>query len=113
MDIKVYNASDEIDAQRILSILEDNNIKGYSRDSGPGGYMTVTSGFSVYGKDIFVDENDARQARELINIYGPEKDDGIADKEDVPWYHNSTIIARIILAFVVCMSAVWAVLELM
>lgn len=113
MDIKVYNASDEIDAERILSLLEDNNIKGYSHDSGLGGYMELTRGFSTYGKDIYVDESDSEQARALIKIYGPEKDDDLTDYGGVPWYNNKRIIARIILAAVVCMVAVCAAIELM
>lgn len=105
MDIKVYNASDEIDARRILSLFEDNNIKGYSRDSGPGGYMEITRGFSVYGKDIYVDEDDASRALELINISEPEQD----DNGSVSWFYNRRIMARIVLVFVACILLLFGI----
>ena len=32
----------------------------YAKDNGAGTYLNVHSGLSIYGKDIYADENDAR-----------------------------------------------------
>lgn len=32
----------------------------YAKDNGAGTYLNVHSGFSIYGKDIYADENDQK-----------------------------------------------------
>ncbi|MCI8306797.1 MAG: DUF2007 domain-containing protein [Lachnospiraceae bacterium] len=111
MDIKVYNASDEIDAQRVLSLLDSNNIKAYIRDSGPGSFLEITRGFSVYGKDIYVDERDAPDALSLLGINIPDSNHDKTEGFNTPWYHNRRIIAWIILLFMTCVAVLCVVLE--
>lgn len=111
MDIKIYNASDEIDARRVLSLLESNNINGYIRDSGPGGYLELTRGFSVYGKDVFVDEADAQEALALLGENIPISRHDKSEEVRTPWYHNRRIIAWIILGFIVCAVVLCVIME--
>lgn len=64
--IKVYNAENEFEANMLIVALEEEGIASYQRESGVGEWMTITQGFSVYGNDIYVAEDDEQRANEII-----------------------------------------------
>lgn len=43
--VKIYNASDSLEANRIIEILKENNITAYSIESGSGSYLAIQQGF--------------------------------------------------------------------
>lgn len=62
------------DAGIILNLLENNSIPCFKKDKFVGGYMNLLMGYSVYGQDIYVDEEDYDRAVELIQILEPTDD---------------------------------------
>jgi hypothetical protein len=64
--VKVYSANNKVEAGMLMNLLEGNGIQSFKQGPGSGGYMEIKYGFSIYGQDIYVDENDAERARELI-----------------------------------------------
>lgn len=64
--VKVYSANNKVEADMLMNLLEGNGIQSFKQGPGSGGYMEIKYGFSIYGQDIYVDENDAERAKELI-----------------------------------------------
>ena len=64
--IKVYNARDIMDAQEIISILQENGIPAYHQDASGGVVGYYISGFGLYGVDVYVDNADEERATEII-----------------------------------------------
>ena len=99
--VKIYNASDEFEAQMLISILEENHIPCYAMDSDIGEYMKITQGFSVFGIDLYVDTEDERKAKELVEQACKDvvisQDDEVEENVDASWYRNRVILARLLL----------------
>lgn len=114
--VKIYNARDNFEADRIIELLEDNDIECFAMESGSGGYLTIQQGFSVFGKDIYVNAKKKDKARAIVDEYvssvseeDTESIDGTEEgtesleesEEDleykVPWFRNRVIVARIII----------------
>lgn len=64
--IKVYNARDIMEAQEIVSILQENGIPAYHQDASGGVVGYTVSGFGLYGVDVYVDDTDRERAEEII-----------------------------------------------
>ena len=114
--VKIYNAGDNFEIDRVVELLKEKDIECYIMESGIGGYLAIQQGFSIYGKDIYVLEENKEKAEEIIkkfkedNRHNEDIDYNIKalnDKESknyiesedykVPWYKNRVIVARIIL----------------
>ncbi len=63
---KVYNAQDAIEAEEIVSLLKGNGVPAYSQNASGGVAAHSMSGFSLYGVDVFMDDEDAEKAKKLI-----------------------------------------------
>ncbi len=61
----------------IQTVLNDAEIPFLAKDRGAGGMMKVVMGYSVYGTDIFVREEDAEVAMELLSPA-----EGIEEQDD-------------------------------
>ena len=64
--IRIYNVMDETEAFYILELLKSEGIYAYTKDPGSGEYMRITQGYSVYGKNIYVDEKNREEAERLV-----------------------------------------------
>lgn len=107
----IYNASDEFEAQMICNSLSDAGINSYSADSSSGEYLKISSGFSVYGKDIYVNDEDEIRAKNIIHSI--IKDNGKNNSSEdikIPWYRNRKILTRIIIAYMIIMVIVLLIL---
>lgn len=107
---KVYNAQDEIEANMLENALEDAGIAAFSRESGSGEYMKIVSGFSVYGRDIFVEDENEDEAKKIIKEVLEENRTELEDKYYVPWYKNKVIVARVIIGWCVLLGIIMVVL---
>ena len=103
----------------IAGVLEGNGIKCWIRDKESGGYMSIYMGFSVFGKDLYVDEADVVRARELVDGIEAEidtEDAGkMAEEEDIPappFYRNRRIVAGVIAAVLGVSAAAALILNL-
>ena len=64
--VKVYNAADVIEADRIVSLLKENGIPSYHQDSSSSVVAYGVSGFGLYGVDVFVNDCDAALAKGIV-----------------------------------------------
>lgn len=64
--VKIFSAPDKITAEMLLELLKQNGIPAYRQGRGSGGYMDIYAGNSLFGEDIYVDEDDAVHASQLI-----------------------------------------------
>lgn len=106
---KIYNARDEIEANMLESYLESAGIAAYSQESGSGEYLKISGGFSVFGRDVFVDDADEEEARKIVDavIENENVEDDSFDYQSakLPWYKNKVIIARILIGWVLLSGA--------
>ena len=92
---KIFNAADQIQAEMIHDHLKQNGIETMSKQPGTGEYMSIAMGYSVYGTDIYVREDQKAKAEALINDYDTSEDEVIK----LPWWQNKVIVAKCILGF--------------
>ncbi|SFQ22348.1 Putative signal transducing protein [Lachnospiraceae bacterium XBB1006] len=60
------NVATLIEADRILALLESNEIACYKMEKGSGSYLSITTGMSLYGYDIYVDKDNIEDAKALL-----------------------------------------------
>lgn len=68
--IKIFSAQDNIQAEMILETLSNNKIPAYKQDIGSSGIMNIYGGNSIDGEDIYVAEEDAGRAMEVLEGMG-------------------------------------------
>ncbi len=67
--VKVYQAQDRLNADMIVEILVNNNIHAYRQSVGSGEYLGISTGMSLFGEDIYVDEKDVKDAQNIIKEF--------------------------------------------
>lgn len=117
--VKIYNAKDDLEANIIADILKNSNIACHIQDAGAGEYLNIYYGFTVYGKDIYVDESQADTAKALIEEFSqaepeesPENPD---DPEDIviPWYRKKEWLVRGMFLMPVVIFVIFAILNIL
>ena len=68
--VKIYSAESSIQAEMILDTLGGNQIPAYKKDVGSSGIMNVYGTNSLGGEEIYVAEEDAEQALEVLGGLG-------------------------------------------
>lgn len=110
--IKLTSVANELEAKMLLSYLQSYGISCYKKDAKIGGYMNIYMGYSIFGEDIYVDEEDYEIALDLIkgmenqnleetNDEMEIQKDNESDSGKIPFFKNKTLIARIILTLVI------------
>lgn len=91
---KIFNAADQIQAEMIHDHLKQNGIETMSKQPGTGEYMSIAMGYSVYGTDIYVREDQKAKAEALINELLYDNDYNTFEDEDIklPWWQNKVIV---------------------
>lgn len=64
--VKLCNSGNPVQTSQIIATLEAEGIPVVKKDVGSSGYMTITSGMSLMGSDLYVDEQTAERAREIV-----------------------------------------------
>ena len=84
--VKVYSCAKRFQADMIIEALKSEGIPAYSQSDGSGEYMEIYMGTSLFGKNIYVDENDARRAEEIIRGITLPADDSedLSDSSAIP-----------------------------
>jgi len=105
--VKVRSTANNIDAELIMNLLDNNNIPCFKKSKAAGDYLNIYMGFSVYGEDIYVDEKDYETAMDLLAGFYEDQVESVVNEKDkqeysVPFYKNSGTLVRmiIIVAFV-------------
>lgn len=84
--VKVYSCAKRFQADMIIEALKSEGIPAYSQSDGSGEYMEIYMGTSLFGENIYVDENDARKAEEIIRGITLPADDSedLSDSSAIP-----------------------------
>lgn len=99
---KVFNAADQIQAEMIHDHLKEHGIESMSKQPGTGEYMSIAMGYSVYGTNIYVKEEQKAKAEALINALLYDDGESSDDEEiKLPWWQNKRIVAGCFLGFFV------------
>lgn len=76
-----------------------------SKQPGTGEYMSIAMGYSVYGTDIYVKEEQKAKAEALINALLYDDGESSDDEEiKLPWWQNKRIVAGCFLGFLFWLS---------
>ena len=98
--VKVYSCSDRVQADMLIEALKREGIPAYAESKGSGDYLNIYMGTSVFGESLYVDEDDADRAKEIIeSMTQADSDvaDTIEDQEPVPARQDKKIlVVRII-----------------
>ncbi|MBO4933984.1 MAG: DUF2007 domain-containing protein [Clostridia bacterium] len=68
--------SDFTESQMIVGLLKDEGIPVLVKDLGLGGFMKVTMGYTVFGRELYVSEADFERAAELVKAFFDRDADG-------------------------------------
>lgn len=100
--IKIYNAQDRIEAERVLSELKKEGIECYTMDADVGEYMRIVEGFSVYGCDIYVKEDEKEKAQSVIDdLILLQKQELEKEEKPVKKMDKRRIIAVVLLVWII------------
>lgn len=73
----LITAANEVELGMITVILKENEVPFITKDKGPGGYMRVYTGASIWGTDILVNEADFDKATDLIANFHEENTEAL------------------------------------
>jgi len=68
--VRIYTAQSSIEAEMIMIAFEKNKIPSYKEDLGNAGILGIYGRFTKDGEDIFVAEEDAEKAKEILEGMG-------------------------------------------
>lgn len=72
---KLATVNSKMEAEMMIGMLENNGIKAFSDSNGAGEYLNITANYSTLGENVYVNEQDLEQAKELIKIFDEESQD--------------------------------------
>ncbi len=100
----LISISDGIQLSVIEELLEQSNIPFYKKDKECGTYLKIYMGYSVFGTDIYVDESNYNEAKNLVDTYQAEF---VPENEEIPLKEkdNRSFFVRktIMKIFLICM----------
>ena len=64
------------ESNMIAAFMKDEGIPVLVKELGLGGFMKVTMGFTVFGRELYVDEGDFERASELLKAFFDTDADG-------------------------------------
>lgn len=83
--VKIFSCADRVQADMITETLNNRGIPAYSESKGSGDYMNIYMGTSMFGNDVYVNENDADRAKEIIAaLTMPLEEKPDAEDADLP-----------------------------
>ncbi|WMJ85590.1 putative signal transducing protein [Anaerocolumna sp. MB42-C2] len=116
--IKIKSVANDIDAELLINLLQNNNIPCFKKSKGAGGYMNIYMGYSIFGEDIYVDKEDYTRAMDILSELDLCPDNMSTSTEEnvpmdysIPFYRNPRMIARIILIAVAGTSIFFTILS--
>lgn len=120
--VKLTSVANEIEAKMLLSYLQSYGISCYKKDVKIGGYMNLYMGYSIFGEDIYVDEEDYDIAVDLLQsmeekgLEECKKDyiqqgNDLLNSEKIPFYKRKALVARVILALAVISAVLCFVID--
>lgn len=68
-NVKLVNVANQIDADILAEMLENEGIYSLQMASESGGYMQQKTGMSMMGVDIYVTRHDYDAAKEIADMY--------------------------------------------
>lgn len=78
---KLVTVNSKIEAEMMIGMLESNGIKAFSDSNGAGEYLNITANYSTLGENIYVNEQDLEQAKEIIQAFEEDAQDN-QDNQD-------------------------------
>lgn len=63
------------EAAMLGALLEDSGIPYFIKERGNGGYLKIYMGYTIFGEEIYVNENQYEQAKELVDLYFSHNED--------------------------------------
>lgn len=109
---KIYTAANALEVEEIVALLNDQGITAYAKEEGCGEYLRIAWGTSIYGFNLYVEEEEEEKALEIIKRQKELQHTGKTEETPepvmagLPWYKNRVIVARIILGYLVIMGIV-------
>lgn len=67
------------EAAMLGALLEDSGIPYFIKEKGNGGYLKIYMGYTIFGEEIYVNENQYEQAKELVELYFSNNEDNLND----------------------------------
>ena len=89
--VKLYNSGSPVETGQIIAALEAEGIPVLKKDVGSNSYMTLTSGMSLMGSDLYVSESAEKRARDIISGIVGEAKSGTETDENKKLYRFSVI----------------------
>lgn len=80
--IRILTEKNKVIAESTLALLKNNGIEGYIKKPEYGGYSHSISNHSIYGYDIYINEEDMEQAKEIIEFLQTPADEDYETMEE-------------------------------
>lgn len=81
--VRLASVADGITAGLLIELLEKNHIVSLVKEKGSGSYMRIFMGNSIYGQEIYVDEEDYQKAKEIWEEFSEASQQEQENTEDL------------------------------
>lgn len=71
--LKLKSVANKMEAELLMNLLKNNNIPCYSRSRGTGDYLKIYMGYSIFGEDIYVNEENFEEATNILASLEPNE----------------------------------------
>lgn len=110
--VKVLSTDNAISAEMAAGLLQQKEIPCYIKDLETGNYLSIYMGYSVFGKEIYVDEEDYERAKKLLESVMPDNTSQKAEMNGktskmsriAAWFALIVVVVLIIFALI---NSVW------
>lgn len=110
--VKVLSTDNAISAEMAAGLLQQKEIPCYIKDLETGNYLSIYMGYSVFGKEIYVDKEDYERAKKLLESVASDKVSGKEGMDGTPsnlpriaaWFALIVVVVPIVFALI---NSVW------
>lgn len=108
--IKIYNSGNTLEVNQILATLEQNHIAAFAKELGADSYMKIVGGISMAGTDIYVSEEDAEEAKEIIESIVGTSDHSEEESGERRRYELRRRLFAVIMLLFLLAAIIWGVI---
>jgi len=97
--VKLCSVRSRIEAEMMIDILKQNRIPSYRKPIGSAEVMDIYTGNSIYGEDIFVNQNDIDRAKEVTGELFQNKNEERYEAQKKQSSTGKIIIVAVLVVF--------------
>lgn len=102
--VKLCSVGSRMEAEMMIDILKQNQIPSYRKPIGSAEVMDIYAGNSMFGEDIFVNQDDVDRAKEVAGDLFQNKNEKRSEAQQNQSSKGKIITAAVLMVFAAAMG---------